>query len=103
MARFGQAGEILAGQVLKTGGVGPADLQRDGAGGDEDEGPDRLAVGEMVMAAEIAGIWMMSSPYPQTRVRYRALARVSTTPDSDVNPYRLLNPDRLDRLLLKLT
>jgi len=63
MARFGQAGEILADLVLKTGGVGPAvgdlcvlaDLQRVGAGGDEDEGPDRLAVMNMVIACPVAG------------------------------------------------
>lgn len=59
----GQAGEILADLVRKTGGVGPAvgdlcvlaDLPRVGAGGGEDEGPDRLAVVNMVMAAEVAG------------------------------------------------
>ena len=53
-----QAGEILADLVRETGGVGPAvgdlsvlaDLQRVGAGGGEDEGPDRLAAVNTVMA-----------------------------------------------------
>ncbi len=59
----GEAGEILANLVRETGGVGPAvgdlsvlaDLQRVGAGGGEDEGPDRLAVVNTVMAAEVPG------------------------------------------------